>query len=111
MIIPSLTFAASAYAVEYLQAQPVFIDVDSESWTMDLDLLEAYLSASKVSELPKVIMNVDLFGRTCDLEQLGRIAQKYELKVLSDSAESLGTKYQNKTYTNYSDFSIVSNNL
>ena len=110
VIIPSLTFAASAYAVEYLQAQPVFMDVDSKSWTMDLDLLEAYLSGSKVSELPKVIMNVDLFGRTCDLEQLGRIAQKYDLKVLSDSAESLGTKYQNKTYTNYSDFSIVSFN-
>ena len=101
VIVPTLTFAATAFPLNYVGAIPIFIDVCEKTWTLDLELLHQYLKNCKVSELPKAIISVDLFGRTCDYDELSRIsadarvAEEFDIPVLIDAAESLGTKYKN----------------
>lgn len=95
VIVPTLTFAATAFPLNYLGAIPIFIDVCKKTWTLDLELLHQYLKNCKVSELPKAIISVDLFGRTCDYDELARVAEEFDIPVLIDAAESLGTKYKN----------------
>ena len=95
VIVPTLTFAATAFPLNYVGAIPIFIDVCKKTWTLDLELLHQYLKNCKVSELPKAIISVDLFGRTCDYDELARVAEEFDIPVLIDAAESLGTKYKN----------------
>ena len=98
VIVPTLTFAATAFPLSYVGAIPVFIDVCRKSWTLDLELLETYLKKCKKRDLPKLIISVDLFGRTCNYDELFRIAGNFAIPVLIDGAESLGSKYK-ETYT------------
>lgn len=95
VIVPTLTFAATAFPLNYVGAIPIFIDVCKKTWALDLELLHQYLKNCKVSELPKAIISVDLFGRTCDYDELARVAEEFDIPVLIDAAESLGTKYKN----------------
>ena len=68
IILPTLTFAATAFPVKYIGAEPIFIDVDNDSWMLNIDLVEEYLSNCGSLNLPKAIISVDLFGRTCDYD-------------------------------------------
>jgi dTDP-4-amino-4,6-dideoxygalactose transaminase len=92
VVLPTLTFAATAFAVKYVGAQPIFIDSELASWTIDTCLLETYLES--VSQKPKAIVSVDIFGRPCDFDELSRISMKFGIPLISDSAESLGSKYK-----------------
>ena len=111
VVVPTLTFAATAFPISYVGALPVFMDVDERSWTLDLTLLESYLNNCKKPNLPKLIISVDLFGRTCDYDQLFRISDKFEIPVLIDSAESLGSKYKDTYSASLGDISILSFNF
>ena len=111
VVLPTLTFAATAFPISYVGALPVFMDVDERSWTLDLTLLESYLNNCKKPNLPKLIISVDLFGRTCDYDQLFRISDKFEIPVLIDSAESLGSKYKDTYSASLGDISILSFNF
>lgn len=111
VIIPSLTFAATAFPVMYMGAIPIFIDVDKHTWNLDLDLLENNLKECKKSELPKLIICVDLFGKMCDYERLIEISNEYEVPVIIDSAESLGSKYKKFNPVSKVPISIVSFNF
>jgi dTDP-4-amino-4,6-dideoxygalactose transaminase len=111
VIVPTLTFAATAFPLSYVGAIPIFIDVCKETWTMDLELLEQYLKKCKKSELPKAIISVDLFGRTCDYDELSRIAADFEIPVLIDAAESLGSEYKNTPTASQGLISILSFNF
>jgi dTDP-4-amino-4,6-dideoxygalactose transaminase len=111
VVVPTLTFAATAFPISYVGALPVFMDVDERSWTLDLTLLESYLNNCKKPNLPKLIISVDLFGRTCDYDQLFRISDKFEIPVLIDSAESLGSKYKDTYSASLGDLSILSFNF
>ena len=111
VIIPSLTFAATAFPVMYMGAIPIFIDVDKHTWNLDLDLLENNLKECKKSELPKLIICVDLFGKMCDYERLIEISNRYEVPVMIDSAESLGSKYKKFNPVSKVPISIVSFNF
>ncbi len=96
VIVPTLTFGATAFAVVHTGARPVFLDVEGESWNLDPNLLESELKRrAKINRLPAAIIPVDVFGRTCDYDSILRISQEYELPVLVDSAESLGAKHGN----------------
>ncbi len=94
VIVPSLTFAATAFAVNYVGAEPIFIDSDDSSWTIDTELLEDYLKTTKT--IPKAIISVDIFGRPCNFAELNRIASEFGLTLISDSAESLGSKFDSQ---------------
>ncbi len=94
VIVPTLTFGATAFAVIHAGAQPVFLDVEEESWNLDPNLLESELKRrATINRLPKAIVPVDVFGRTCDYESILQISRKYEIPVLVDSAESLGAMH------------------
>ena len=94
VIVPTLTFGATAFAVVHAGAKPVFLDVEETSWNLDPELLESELKRrAAIGRLPAAIVPVDVFGRTCDYDSILRISQEYEVPVLVDSAESLGAKH------------------
>jgi dTDP-4-amino-4,6-dideoxygalactose transaminase len=87
----SLTFSASANAIYYTGAKPVFVDVDPASWTIDPELLERALA-----ERPQVraVLAVDLYGQCCDYEALAVICGRRGVTLVQDAAESLGSTYR-----------------
>ncbi|MFZ1363237.1 MAG: aminotransferase class I/II-fold pyridoxal phosphate-dependent enzyme [Candidatus Nanopelagicales bacterium] len=91
---PTVTFGATAFAITYTGAQPVFIDSEDETWNLSPDMLsEALKKDAAAGKLPKVIISVDLFGRTCDYDQIIPIADEYGIPVLEDAAEALGATH------------------
>lgn len=111
VIVPNITFIASANAVKYQSANPIFVDIDPKTWQMDLDLLEKFLeeqtyivckgevchSHHKASHRRvKAIMPVHVLGNMLDMYRLMRIAKKYHLEVVEDASESLGSYYKGK---------------
>lgn len=94
VVVPTLTFGATAFAVTYLGANPVFLDVESGSWTLDPDLLEGFLRERSTSgRLPSAVIPVDVFGRTCDYDRILSVCEDYAIPVLTDAAESLGAMH------------------
>jgi dTDP-4-amino-4,6-dideoxygalactose transaminase len=111
VIVPTLTFGATAFAVIHAGARPVFLDVEEESWNLDPNLLESELKLrATTNRLPAAIVPVDVFGRTCDYESILRISQRYEIPVLVDSAESLGAMHGNSPAGSMGEAAIFSFN-
>lgn len=108
VIVPTLTFAATAFAVNYVGANPVFIDSDDPTWTIDTELLEDYLKTATTT--PKAIISVDIFGRPCNFAELNRIATKFGMTLISDSAESLGSVFNSKPVGSQAIVSVFSFN-
>jgi dTDP-4-amino-4,6-dideoxygalactose transaminase len=90
----TLTFAATANAICYRGALPVFLDVSRDSWNLDPDLLEEELSArNRVNRLPAAVLPVDLYGQCADYDRILAICDRYGVPVLEDAAEALGASY------------------
>lgn len=85
VIVPSFTWIASANAVKYTGATPVFVDCASDTYNVDPELIEA-----KITERTKAIMPVHIFGLSCDMDRIMEIAEKHNLKVIEDGACSYG---------------------
>lgn len=109
VIAPTLTFIAAVNPITYLGAQPVFIDCD-DTFCIDpiklekfcreeCEVIEGKLYNKKTKKQIKVIVVVHVFGNMADMEKIMDIAQKYNLKVLEDSTEALGTYYTSGRYT------------
>lgn len=93
----TLTFAATANAIRYVGAKPVFIDSDLKTWNMDPNLLEEALrSAAATGRLPKAIIVVDLYGQCADYEIITAMCDHYEIAIIEDAAEALGARYHEK---------------
>jgi dTDP-4-amino-4,6-dideoxygalactose transaminase len=91
----TLTFIGSVTPVMFQGATPVFIDCDRSTWDMDPALLEAELDASeKRGKLPKVVVPTDLYGQCCDYDRVFSICGRYEVPVVVDAAEAMGSKYR-----------------
>ena len=103
VIMPSLSYIATANSVSYVGAKPVFVDVDSKTWQIHSNKIE-----EKITKKTKALMPVHLYGVVPDLEKINHLASKYNLKIIHDSAEAMGSKYKNKFSTNYKDISILS---
>ena len=94
--ISSMTFAGGIFPVNYLSATPRFFDLDPTSWTIDTARLAAELAkAAAENRLPKAIVPTDLYGQSVALDALEIIAAKYGVRLIVDSAESLGAQYKN----------------
>lgn len=92
--ISSMTFAGGIFPVNYLGAKARFFDLSPESWTIDTDLLaEELRKASRENRLPKAIVPTDLYGQSVALDTLEALAAKYDIRLILDSAESLGADY------------------
>ena len=91
VLTSTLTFAATANAITYVGATPVFIDASRDTWTMDPDLLEEELAAqSRSGRLPAAVLAVDLYGQCCDYERLAAVCERYGVPLVEDAAEALG---------------------
>ena len=92
VLIPTVTFGATAFAATYVGAEPIFIDVD-ESFNMDVNLLRVALTESRKSGARLgAVVPVDLYGTPCDYESLLPICDEFEVPVLEDAAEGLGSR-------------------
>jgi len=92
--ISSMTFAGGVFPVNYLGAVPRFFDLDPSSWTMDAGLLcEELARAARGNRLPSAIVPTDLYGQSVNLDALETAAEKYGVRLIVDSAESLGAEY------------------
>lgn len=91
VVVPTLTFGATAFAVTYLGARPVFLDVEPFAWNLDPDLLASFLAGrAERGALPAAVVPVDVFGRTCDFDAIIPMCDEYGVPVLADSAEAIG---------------------
>ncbi len=94
VIVPTLTFGATAFAVTYTGARPVFLDVEEQGWGLSPELLAAVLEKRAVhGRNVAAIIPVDLFGRPADYDRILPIAERYGVPVLIDAAESLGARH------------------
>jgi dTDP-4-amino-4,6-dideoxygalactose transaminase len=94
--ISTLTFAATANAVTYVGAEPVFVDCDA-SWTIDPDLLDAALGAAARRGRPiRAVLSVDLYGQSCDYEKLEAICTRHDALLIQDAAEALGSTHRGR---------------
>jgi len=94
--ISSMTFAGGIFPVNYLGARPRFFDLSTESWTVDTALLaEELAKAATENRLPKAIVPTDLYGQSADLDALEILAAQYGIRLIVDSAESLGASFRN----------------
>lgn len=91
VIVPANTFIATALAVSYAGATPVFVDVDEASCNMDPGLLE-----DRITEKTKAVIPVHLYGRIADMEEINRIARKHHLYVIEDVAQAHGALFQDR---------------
>ena len=107
----SMTFIGGVSPITFLGATPVFFDVSSEHWTIDPNLLELELiKAKKTGTLPKVILPTDLYGQSCDLDSLIDLCDKYGVKLVIDSAESVGAFFHGRHAGSGSYIAILSFN-
>ena len=111
VICPSFTFSASANPIVYLGARPVFVDSEKETWNMSPDLLkEAIADRIKKGKKPKAIILVHLYGQVAQIEKILDLALEYQIPVIEDAAESLGSTYEGKMTGTFGKFGIYSFN-
>lgn len=111
VICQSMTFAASANPILYQGAEPVFVDSEFETWNMDPELLEkAIWDRIQKKAKPKAIIVVHLYGMPAKMEDILRIAEKYDIPVIEDAAEALGSSIADQRCATFGLFSVLSFN-
>ena len=103
VIVPSNTFIATALAVSYTGATPVFVEPEIETYNIDVSRIE-----EKITDRTKVIIAVHLQGRAADMDAIREIANRYELKVVEDAAQAHGAKYKGAKIGTMSDAAAFS---
>jgi perosamine synthetase len=103
VIIPSLTYVATANAVRYAHGVPVFVDIDPATWCLDPDRIE-----SAVTPRTKGIIAVDLYGHPCDMDRINQIAAKHGLWVIEDAAEAHFARYKGRLMGGLADVTTFS---
>jgi pyridoxal phosphate-dependent aminotransferase EpsN len=94
VLCSDLTFAASANAITYLGATPVFVDSDRATWNMDPELLARELECcAQKGYLPKAAIVVDIYGQCANYDPIVKICGKYQIPIIEDAAEALGATY------------------
>jgi perosamine synthetase len=125
VLVPDITFVASANAVKYTGADPVFVDIDPDTWQMNLDLVERFLERETYQKNGQcyrtaddrrigAILPVHVLGNMCDMDRLMAIAQKHHLTVVEDSTEALGSSFKGQgagTFGLFGTFSFNGNKI
>ncbi|MCC6751734.1 MAG: aminotransferase class I/II-fold pyridoxal phosphate-dependent enzyme [Deltaproteobacteria bacterium] len=111
VITSTLTFAATANAIVYCGAHPVFIDSSPETWTMDPALLATELEACRRrGRLPKAVIPVDLYGQCADYDAIARVCADAGVPIVEDAAEALGATYRGRNAGTFGELGILSFN-
>ena len=103
VIVPDITWIASAAPISYIGATPVFADIDSKTWCLSADALE-----SCITPRTKAVIPVDLYGNMPDMDAIRRIADKYHLTVIEDAAEAIGSEYKGRKAGSFGDTAVYS---
>jgi dTDP-4-amino-4,6-dideoxygalactose transaminase len=109
VVVPTLTFVATANAVLYVGATPVFVDCDPTTWTIDPQLVNETLARTGRGTV-KALMTVDLYGQCADYDQLGASATAFGVPLVEDSAEALGGTYRGRPAGSFGKAGIFSFN-
>lgn len=111
IICSSTTFIASANPILYEKAKPVFIDSEPETWNISPEALErAILSGIKRGKKPKAAVIVHLYGYPAKMKEIDAICKKYDVVIIEDAAEALGSYYQGRPCGSFSEYGILSFN-
>lgn len=111
VLCQSMTFAASAFPIQYLGAEAVFIDSEMETWNMDPVLLkQAIEDLMKQHQKPAAIVVVHLYGMPAKMKAILEIAATYDIPVIEDAAEALGSKYYEKSCGGLANIGVLSFN-
>jgi len=111
VVLPTLTFAATAFASVYVGARVALVDVEPESWNLDPELLARALRDLEAAGTPaKAVMPVDVYGRTYDYNAVRPIVQHYGIPLLEDAAEALGATHAGKSAGTLGEVGVFSFN-
>lgn len=111
VICQSMTFSASANPIAYQKAVPVFVDSEADTWNMSPELLEeAIKDRIKKGKTPKAIIPVHLYGMPAKMDEIIAIAQRYNIPVIEDAAEALGSTYKGKMCGTFGEMGVLSFN-
>ncbi len=103
VIVPNLTYVAPVNAVKYMGAKPVLTDVNSKTWLMDIDEIK-----KKINYKTKAIILVHLYGSSYNFKEINKIKKKYNIKIIEDCAEAIGTKFEGDYVGSIGDISTFS---
>ncbi len=112
VLVQSFTFCASSHPITYCGAKPVFIGSEKETWNMDPELLEEAIKdrIAKTGKKPKAIVPVALYGMPYKIDCIMEIANKYDIPVVEDAAEGMGSKYNGQVLGTFGRYGILSFN-
>ena len=112
VICQSFTFCASSNPVVYMGATPVFVDSEPETWNMDPQLLETAIQdrIAKTGKRPKAIIVVYLYGMPAKIDEIKTVADKYDIPLIEDAAEGLGSRYKGRVCGTFGQFGVLSFN-
>ncbi len=111
VLVPSFTFVASAAAVAYLGAIPVFVDCSPTNWSLDPALVaEVLADRARTGRLPAALVTVDLYGQCADYDTLGQLCESYGIPLVEDSAEALGASYRGRQAGSFGRSAVFSFN-
>lgn len=111
VICQSFTFSASANPILYVGATPIFVDSEHQTWNLCPKAVEeAIISSIKAGKKPKAIIGVHLYGMPFQIDQLRKLSTQYDIPIIEDSAEALGSTYKGKKCGTFGNISILSFN-
>jgi dTDP-4-amino-4,6-dideoxygalactose transaminase len=111
VLCQSFTFCGSSHPILYQGATPVFVDSEAATWNMDPALLEeAIIDRGKRGKKPKAIIYVHLYGMPAKADEIRRVADKYDIFLIEDAAEALGSTYKDRPAGSLGDISVLSFN-
>jgi len=111
VLVSTFTFSASVNPILYQSARPVFVDSEKDSWNISPELLEkAIKDRIAKGKKPKAIIVVHLYGMPARMDKIMMLSQKYEIPVIEDAAEALGSKYQGISCGSFGEMGILSFN-
>ncbi len=111
VICQTFTFVASANVIKYLRAIPIFVDSEDETWNMSPEILEnAIQERIKLVKKPKAIICVHGYGMPSKINEIQKIAEKYQIVLIEDAADAVGSSVNNQKCGTFGDFGILSFN-
>ena len=110
--VQSFTFCASSHPITYCGAKPVFIGSEKDTWNMDPDLLVAAIKdrIAKTGKKPKAIVPVALYGMPYQIDRIMEIANRYEIPVVEDAAEGMGSRFNGQVLGTFGKYGVLSFN-
>ena len=112
VMVQSFTFCASSHPVTYLGATPVFVDSEPQTWNIDPKLLDEAIAdrIAKTGRKPKAIIPVALYGMPYKINEILEVARKYDIPVIEDAAEGLGSRFKGQVLGTFGRYGVLSFN-